>query len=321
MNKRIAILGALLAAQLLLALGLNLAGDDYGAFQPEEKLLAFDADRIDGLRIEDGENSVTLHKADDRWLLPELGAYPAGDGKAEALLNKLAGLEKGWPVATSAGAAERFKLAPDAFERRISLLAGDDARAVLYVGTSPGFRKVHLRPDGDEAVYAAAFSTWEAGAKAADWVDKTVLELKPEEITGIRMPDFELLRDGEVMKLADLGEQEVVRQDKIDAFVRQLAGLRIQSVLGKEDRPEYGQGEPLLEISVTRKEGDALNYRISKPTEGDGYVLKRSDRDHYFELAGFSVDSLQETGRTSLLQSKDNGVAAESAAVSPDTAG
>jgi hypothetical protein len=304
MNNRIAILGAVLAAQLLLALGLNLAGEDYGAFEPEEKLLTFDAAAVDGLRIEDGKGSVTLKKSADRWVLPTLDAYPVGAGKTEALLERLAGLEKGWPVATSAGAAERFKLTGEQFERRITLLVGDAPRAVLYVGSSPGFRRVHVRPDGDDAVYAVEFSTWEAGAAAADWVDKTVLELRQDEITGVRMPGFELRRDGEVMQLVGLGEQETIKQEKVDGLLRQLAGLRIQSVLGRQAKAEYGQDQPVLTLSVSRRDGGDLEYRFSKPAHGDDYVLKRSDQDYFFALSQFSVDDLQQTTRESLLEAR-----------------
>jgi hypothetical protein len=304
MDNKIVILGAVLAAQLLLALGLNLAGDDHGAFQPREKLLAFDSAKIDGLRIEDGEQAVTLRKQNGDWLLPERDGYPVGDGRAGALLNRLAALEKGWPVATSAGAAERFKLTATDFERRITLLSGQDAVAVLYIGSSPGFRKVHLRPDGDASVYAAEFSTWEAGAKAADWVDKSVLELPVEDIAAVRMPDFELRRDGETLKLAGLLEGDTVKQEEIDRFVRQLAGLRIQSVLGKAAKPEYAQQQPVLELTLTHKEKGELHYRFSKPAEGEAYVLKRSDQDYHFELSGFSVDAIKDMARSKLVEAK-----------------
>ncbi len=317
MNNRIAILGAVLVAQLLLALGLNLAGEDYGAFEPEEKLLTFDVAALDGLRIESGKDSVTLKKSADHWVLPVLDAYPVGAGKAEALLERLAGLEKGWPVAPSAGAAERFKLTSDQFERRITLLAGDEPRAVLYVGSSPGFRRVHVRPNGDDAVYAVEFSTWEAGAATADWVDKTVLELRQDEITGVRMPGFELRRDGEVMQLVGLGEQETPRQEKVNGLLRQLAGLRIQSVLGRQAKAEYGQGQPVLTLSVSRKDGGDLDYRFSKPAHGDDYVLKRSDKDYFFALSQFSVDDIKQTSREALLQTPDGARATEDAAGAP----
>ena len=42
MQRWIPILSGLLVLQLVLALVLNLAGEEYGAFQADEKLLAFD---------------------------------------------------------------------------------------------------------------------------------------------------------------------------------------------------------------------------------------------------------------------------------------
>ena len=73
MKKWITILSGLLVAQLVLAMTINLTSQDYGAFQPEQKLLTFDDKTVDGLRIEDGTDSVVLSKREDKWLLPESG--------------------------------------------------------------------------------------------------------------------------------------------------------------------------------------------------------------------------------------------------------
>jgi hypothetical protein len=68
-----------------------------------------------------------------------------------------------------------------------------------------------------------------------------------------------------------------------------LTGLRIQSLLSTEAKPEVRQDEPALEIKTTRKGGEVLSYRFSKPADPSYYALKRSDRDHYFKVAEYSV--------------------------------
>jgi hypothetical protein len=303
-KKWIAILSGLLVVQLVLAMVVNLTGRDYGAFQPQEKLLAFDPKTVDDLRIADGENSLELRRREGRWRLPASGDFPADQPAVDGLLDKLAGLQKGWPVATTAGAAKRFKVGNGSFERKLTLLAKDQPQAVLYVGTSPGFRKVYVRPEGEDAVYAVAFNTWEANAKPEDWIDKGILTLDQSKVTRVEMPGFVLERDGEALKLTGLGEGEEIKQDDARAFLREVTGLRIESLLGTEAKPEYQQDEPALELTVVRKDGDELSYRFSKPKDGTYYVLKRSDLDEYFKVAGFTVDPIKDTKREKLVRAR-----------------
>ena len=122
MQSRIFILSGVLAAQLLLAGVLDLTGKEYGAFQAEEKLLSFDKQAVSGLRIEDGTDSVVLQKQEGQWLLPESGDFPASQRDVGNLLDNLAALQKGWPVASTHAAARRFSVDEDQFERRLTLV-------------------------------------------------------------------------------------------------------------------------------------------------------------------------------------------------------
>ncbi len=312
MKKWIPILSGLLLAQLVLAVVVNLERDDYGAFQAQEKLIVFDAQAVDGLRIEGDENNLVLKKQEGKWLLPENGNFPASPGNVESLLEKLSALEKGWPVATTGGATQRFKVADDAFERKLTLLSGEEALTRIYVGTSPGFRKVHVRPQGEEAVFAVAFNSWEANAKADDWIDKAILKLDEAEVERVEMPGFVLQQEEESLKIADLAAEEQINAEESRSLLGKLAGLRIESLLGTEAKPEYLQDKPALEINVTRKGGEVLRYLFSKPEEASHYVLKRSDLDYYVKVAEYTVNPIKETTREKLVQATVKETADES---------
>lgn len=302
MRKWITIFGGLLALQLVLAVALHRAGEDFDTFEPTQRLLAFEQESVDGLRIEDAQNQVLLARRDAEWILPESSDFPA-DGKAvQRLLDKLTDLKKGWPVATSTGAAERFKVAPEAFERKLTLLRGEETVATFYLGLSPGFRKVHARPEGDDAVYAVEFNTWEMNAGVDDWIDKDLLKIPQDEIERIEMTDITLKREGEKMQLTGLAENEMPREEAVRALVSGLADLRVQSMLGTEDAPEYGLNEPSLEIRLVKEGGDTLTYRFAQPKDASHYVLKRSDLDYYLKVAEFTVTPLKDTGREKLVK-------------------
>ncbi len=298
------ILGGVLAAQLVLAAVLNLTGEDYGAFQAEEKLLSFEKQAVGGLRIEDGTDSVVLNKQEGKWLLSERGDFPASQRDVERLLDRLAALEKGWPVAKTRGAARRFRVDEDQFERKLTLLLDDDTQATLYVGSSSGFRKVYVRPGDRDEVFAVDFNSWEANAKADDWIDKDVLTLDDSDVARVEMPGIILQRADGKLQVVDLGEKEQTNWEESRALLDKLTGLSVQSLLGTEAKSEYRQDQPALEVKIMREGGDVLGYRFSKPEDASYYVLKRSDLDYYFKMAEYMVDPVRETTREKLVQAR-----------------
>jgi hypothetical protein len=302
MNKWISILAGLLVAQLVMAVAVNLTEQDYGAFEAKEKLLAFDKQKIDRLLIEDGKESVTLKSVADHWVLPDEGDFPVTQNSVETLLDKLAGLEKGWPVATTSGAKGRFKVAEDEYERSLTLYSGDAVAARLFIGTSPGFRKVHLRPDDEEAVFIAEFNAWEMDTQADGWIDKDLLKLDENELEQVKIAGkLTLLNQQGDLQLAGLQANERTNVEEVRALVNKLSGLRIQSLKGEEESAEYKQQEADFDIEVTLKDGKQLSYQFLKLENDTHYILKRSDKDRYFEVASYLVDPLKEASREKLV--------------------
>jgi len=304
MKKWISILSALLIIQLAVAAAVNVWVEDYGAFESQEKLLALDGKSVDGLLIQDGENSLSLSRQDDKWLLPDRGNFPADQQAVKGLLEKLSSLEKGWPVATTGGAAKRFKVDEEDFERKLTLRSGEEDLAELYVGTSPGFRKVHVRPAGQDSIYAVPFNVWEANATVDDWIDKQVLELDSGEVTRVEMPGLVLQRDGDAIQVVGLEEDEESNGAKVTELVRSLAGLQVQSLLGKEPKPKFRRDTPDMELKVSLKDGDELTYRFYKPDEGTSYVLKRSDLDFFLGISEYAAKPILEAKREQLVTKK-----------------
>ncbi|MBX3706153.1 MAG: DUF4340 domain-containing protein [Pseudomonadales bacterium] len=177
-GRRIGWLVGLLVVQLLLFVAL-LAGRG-GFREPDnEPLLVFATDSVDGLEITEGSaEPLRLALTDGRWTLPS-GA-PADSAKIEDVLNKLADLRAPWPVATSAAARARFEVADDNRQRHVRLLAGERAVAELYLGTSPGFRRLHARVPGQDAVYEVDLTHFQLSAAADEWLDRGLLQAAGE---------------------------------------------------------------------------------------------------------------------------------------------
>lgn len=195
MGKTLGLLAALLLAQLALATFLFIRGSGFGAVQPDEPLVTFDPATLDRVTIQDGTGAqVELVKRDGQWRLPGHFDFPASASKVEALLRDLQALRTRLPVSTSPEAFARFKVAADQFERRIQLRQGDRDVAVLYLGDSPGFKRLFARPGQGGAVFEVNYSAHQAGAKASDWTDKGLYALTSDQIAGLSLNGMALRR-------------------------------------------------------------------------------------------------------------------------------
>ena len=164
-------LGALLAIQLVV-IGVLFAARSGGIEEPPV-FLSFGADAIDGVSVSNSDGSVELSRVDGTWQLPD--GVPAAGFKIESVLERLSNAAGGWPVANTGSSRERFEVTEESHQRHITVRAGEDTVADIFLGTSPGYRKTHARRAGDGDVYAIKFSNYEAGVKTSDWLDRSLL--------------------------------------------------------------------------------------------------------------------------------------------------
>ena len=233
-----------------------------------------------------------------------MDGFPADESSVERLLEKIEGLERGWPVAATSGAAKRFKVADEEFERKLTLSKGDDDIASLFVGSSPGLGKVHARLLGEDEIYAVELNAYEMETDREDWIDKSVLSLKAEDIAGIELPNMTLVREENGMVPDDLAEDEEAVREEVDRVVDRVADLKIRSVLGKERQPEYLQEEPELKYTVKLVSGESREFVLSKPKDESYYVLKSSVRDEFLSVDTWTVDRIKEVAREKLVRKK-----------------
>ena len=195
MNKRIGLLGGILSVQVLI-LAVVLISNGLGADEETAGLLLFEPARVARLGIATADEAVELSRGDTGWRLD--GGLPADDGKVGDVLEKIAKVSAAWPVATSAESAERFEVTEENFQRRLVIESEDGASSTLYLGSSPGYRRVHARAADADEVYSIDFSNYEAPADADHWLDKQLLRPGGEVVGVARAEGWALrLADGE----------------------------------------------------------------------------------------------------------------------------
>jgi len=286
MDSKTPLLAALLALQLLLIAGLAVWRDDAGAADGDP-LLRFDRTTVDSIRITDDEQTVQLQRTADGWQIRGDIALPADDAKIAGVLDKLVDAAARWPVATSTTSARRFEVSADSFQRHVELFEGETVTAELYLGTSPGFRKVHARRADDNSVYAITFSNYELPGASDEWLDKGLLQ--PEGgVKSVSILDWTLLRDAAAWRLAELAEDRTTHQGRADEVVEKVRNLR---VLGVSDEAVV-DFEAAFSVTLEDQAGEHALQFFQPEVDGE-YLVTSSRWKGVFRVAMYAAEPLR----------------------------
>lgn len=246
--------------------------------------LSFDAAAVDAITVAGEEGEVALARDDDAWQLAS--GLPADGGKIERVLERLADAAGGWPVATSASAMERFEVTEDAHQRRVTLAAGEETVADIYLGTSPGYQKTHARHVSGGDAYAIEFANYEAGLQPSDWLKKSLLQPVGELKSVARRGD-----GGWTLTKTDDGwtaPDTTLDQDEAATLVGRFEGLTVLDVAEAELPAAAGMrfvavdddGEHELAFHRLAEDGDyiAVSSRFAERFEVATYVVEQLDK-------------------------------------------
>jgi len=308
-QKTINVLIGVLVAQAVLAVLLLMPRE-----QTLDPLVTFDFAIVDELRIaggqeqEDGLIELFLNDENsDAWAMP--GGLPVDASRIESLSEVLERDRWTWPVASTSDAAKRFEVTDENFQRRLQLLAGEDEIATLYLGTSPGFRRIHAREADSEKIYAIKLAAYDLPLKQDDWLDKSLIEA-PAGIEAMGRPglwEAELDGEGE-WTLPD--SSLAAKRSELASMATRFETLRVIGV--SEEAPDRA---PDLSFEITAA-GVNVRYDFYRPEEEENEdkndnadesedaelsasirdtLVKSSLRDEYFRVSSFTVDQLDKT--------------------------
>ena len=286
MGNKTPLLAALLAVQLVLIGGLALWRDDAGTTDAGP-LLQFDRAKIDRILITDDQQSVQLQRSVDGWRVGVDGTLPADDAKIAGVLDKLVDAGAPWPVAATAASARRFEVAADSFQRHVELFEGGSVAAELYLGTSPGFRKVHARRADDDAVYAITISNFELSGASDEWLDKALLQPNGS-LESVSILGWTLHRDGQGWRLAQLAADRTTHQERAAEVVEKVRNLR---VLGVAD-VDVADLEAAFSVTFEDETADHSLLFFQPEPEGE-YLVTSSRRDEVFRVAMYAAEPLR----------------------------
>lgn len=238
------LLMALIAVQIVIVVAIWLVGLQ-GPKDPEP-FLQFEMGSVDNFTISSSDESISLTFEDEKWRLPD--GNPADTRKVERVLERLSQTTVDWPVATSEGTAKRFEVTKDSFQKQISVLAGDETLADVYIGTSPSFRKVHARAVDGGPVYAIEFASHEAGTTLNSWLDKSLLRPEGSISSFERVDSYLLSKEEGVWSVEDATELD---QSEVRDYIGRFEDLSVFEL----SEADLAETEPSGQIVITDDEG------------------------------------------------------------------
>lgn len=242
-------------------------------------LLEFAVESVDSLIIGDGTGELEIKKQGDGWYLPGYGELAVKSEKVTEILDELAKLHTSWPVATTEDAAKRFEVSKENAQKSLQLKSGDEIVGKLYLGTSPGFRKVHARVSEDDNVYAVEFSQYRVSTKGEDWFDKNFLAYK-KPVSSLKVGDTQFSKTDAGWNVSGLAAEKTDAAE-VEGWVKNIADLQVNKLITGNDKDKLLVLDPNLEIQV-QGEGEVVAYRLWK--KGENYYIKRADNQQLFEI-------------------------------------
>jgi len=312
MNRLNRILVVLLVVQLAVA-AVVLWPRPAATGEGESLFAGVEAGRIVRLTISSGDgHSVELAKRDGQWVLPAADDYPIAEDKVSPLLNKIAGLKTGRPVAQTSASQNRLKVADDTFERLVEFELDDGTQHRLYLGTSPSYQATHIRAAGQDEVYLITdLSAQDAGAEASAWVDRTYLELPSDQIVALTLENengrLEFKKDGQAWTMVGLADGESLDEASVTTLANRAALVTLLEPLGKEEKAEYGLGKPsaVVTIETQGEDGTAKTYTLrvgAKDPVANSYVLISSESPYYVRVTQTAVEDFVSKNREAFLK-------------------
>lgn len=334
MRRWIPILAIVLGLQVVLAIALGTRGDRLAPVHSDAALVAADLKTVDRVVLDGpvtaeapadkasapAAGRVEIVKREGRWVLPGYHDAPADAARLQALLDRLTSTPRGFPVAKTPDARERFKVADKDYERRLVASRGDKPAAVLYVGAAQGLRKSTARTAQDDVVYAVDLPLQDLATTPGEWLDAGLLKPDVAGLTEIVIaakdkPSLTLTRSLAAAPAAkDKPQEKDKPQDaptwqgtglpadkRVDpklatALTDAMAGIKVDAVLGTEARPEWKT--PELTLNFKGAQGAATTWTIYRQPpkepgkdpskEVETYVFKASGHPWYLEVKAWN---------------------------------
>ncbi|GHF01035.1 DUF4340 domain-containing protein [Thalassotalea profundi] len=284
MNKQILVLTAFLTLQLALAGILFFNNSNVMSSVESRFLIAVDTNKLNKIRITEGNETLSLIKENERWQLEDYPTITLVKSKVDAITNQLINTQVSWPVTSTKNSHERFKVSTNSFEKQVEFTDIEGHKQTLLLGKSPSFKQLYARNLADDDVYSIGYSPYQINVDPDNWLDKTMLSI--DSIKEISHSLVNLTKNEDSWQLAPpsaLDKQLALNESSVEDFVNQLTNLSVSGIANKA---------PNATNTLTVTNDQNTQYVFSFAADEENYFVKRGDISQWFTLAKPKYEAL-----------------------------
>lgn len=318
LKKYLPILSGLLVFQAALFAGLyTLQTKKTQRSASETALLSeMNFDQMSSLKITDNtdQKNVELKKIDGKWIMPAYFDFPVSPSKIQDVIHQLSSIKVSWPVGQTMIAAKQFHTVPEQFEKKLEFFEADKSALTIYFGSSPTFKKLHIRVHGSENTYSVDFNSYDVPSTSIAWADKKIYEVPRTEIANLKIGNLELISSDAGFNLPSIPEGFEMDTVKVDSAIGVITHPDFEEVLGKKDALKTGAKEE-FSYTVTNKKQEQIVYtyyahenieaKDEEKKEAEFYDLKISSQPFVFKVRNTRVLPLLQATESSLIKKKE----------------
>jgi len=244
-----------------------------------KKLLEFETDDIDGVKIAEGPKEVEVQKSGENWQLKKPVDTKADSSEVSSFVSSI-----------RFGRAQSFPAPPvnaktaglDTPALKVTLHDGKaKSDRLLLIGKSPEKDKYYARDASRDAIFIMDKEIPEKARRPLfDWRDKAIVKLERDKLEKIEIQrgtdNISLLKSGSDWKLAD-GKK--VQVDKVPGMLNTLDFEKTKDII---DMPKalstYGLDKPKLEVFFREGSNDPIRVQFGSDSKTPERIyLKSSD--------------------------------------------
>ena len=163
-------------------------------------------------------------------------------------------------------------------------MAEGETLGTVYLGTSPGFRKIHARSAGHDAIFSINLNNFDIPTTAGAWLEPRLLQVRAP--LRIDADLYNLYLDNGSWRSETGGTPD---ENEMNALIEALKTLEVAGVADEDTQRELSATEAELELQI---EGLAGTTLLQLLTLGREHYIHSSEYPLYFKLSAFDFDRL-----------------------------
>jgi hypothetical protein len=265
-----------------------------------ENFLKLDPSQVDRIILQQSQNRYEFELNDGRWYLRDSRNRPADSMAVKNVLNAAAEMKVGTIISQNPERQQEFMV--DSLNGNLAqFYTGERLLSQIIIGKmSPDFSSSYVRIPGASEVYLAPGQlSFNFSRQRAQWLDRTILALKPENINEVEFiyPDraYRIRRDSTRWIVAKKPYTEAVETDslKTAGFLNRLSRLSANEFPTADESGSIDFQSPLLTLRIVCTDTLYQLEFASSPLDSLRFFCHRFEPDDTLVLNKSNFESLK----------------------------